>query len=252
LRKLIITGIFISALSFSVASQGTASSDTLVKIQGQLKNMVTGQSVPNAHVVNSGLGMGSTTDSLGFFTIAMRRDDSLRISVIGYHEMYFSLPAFWPSDHYTNVIYIREKSYLIEAVSVHGLGSYEQFKQKVLNADPPDPPAQENIRYLDKVVTEEAVKYDKVRVGFNFSVKSKEERSQAKLDDILEEQRKKQRIEEKFNAEMIRELTGLTGTRLRNFMDYCNLSEEFILYSSEYVILETVKQIFEEYKNINN
>ena len=247
LRQIIFTGFILWTLMMSATGQGTTSADTLVTIKGQLKNMVTGQPVPNAHIVNSNLGIGTTSDSLGFFSIYMNRNDSLRITVIGYHETYFLLPGFWPSNHYENVIFIREKTYLIEAVSIHGLGSYQQFKQKVLNADPPDPPAEENIRYLERIITEEAVKYDKVRVGFNFSIKSKEERSQAKLDIMLEELRKKQIIEEKFNEKIIGELTGLTGARLADFMDYCNLSEEFILNSSEYAILETVKQIFKEY-----
>ena len=212
--------------------------------------MMTNEPVVNAHILNGGLSIGTTSDSLGFFTIIMRRQDSLKITAIGYHETHFSLPTFWPSDMYSKAIFIREKSYLIEAVSIHGLGSYEQFKQKVLNAIPPDPPAARNIEYLDMVVTEEAVKYDAVRVGFNFSIKSKEERSQIKLDQMLEEQKKKQRINEKFNEDIIGELTGLSGARLKNFMDYCNLSEEFILNSSEYLILATVKQIYEEYKRI--
>jgi plasmid replication initiation protein len=124
---------------------------------------------------------------------------------------------------------------------------YSQFKQKVLNTRIPPPPAEEARIYLQRLAREEAVKYDKVRVGFSFHMRSPEERSLAKLRKKMEEERKRSLIVKKFNENNIGQLTGLKGDELRSFMNYCRFPEDFLLYSSEYDILEAVKRIYKKY-----
>ena len=51
-------------------------------------------------------------------------------------------------------------------------------------------------------------------------------------------------IENKFNVENVGELTGLKGPEVKRFMNYCRFPEDFLLYSSEYDILEAVKKIY--------
>ena len=54
-------------------------------------------------------------------------------------------------------------------------------------------------------------------------------------------------INSKFNKRNVGELTGLKGEELVEFMDYCNLPEEFLLNASEYDILDTVKRMYRAY-----
>lgn len=237
--------MFITTLN--VTGFELAEPDSLVSVNCQLKDLSEKHTIPYAHIVNPRLGIGTTSDSLGFFSIYMRRDDSLFISAIGFEDKYFFLPQFWPSNHFAGIIHVREKVYLIKGVSVQVLGSYQQFKQKVLNAKPPKSPAEEAQEYLREISNEEAIKWDKVRVGINFSVKTLEERSLIKLKELLAEQEKKKMIEAKFNEKNVGQLTGLKGKELQDFMNYCNLSEDFLLNSSEYDVLVEVKRIHSNY-----
>lgn len=54
-------------------------------------------------------------------------------------------------------------------------------------------------------------------------------------------------IELKFNKRNVGELTKLKGEELEEFMEYCNLPEEFLLSASEYDILDTVKRMYRTY-----
>ncbi len=239
--------LWVALLSFGPAlSAVQVPTDSLVNINGQLKDL-NEMPVPYAHIINSGLGLGTTSDSLGFFTIHMRFGDSLHISAIGFVDKYFQLPKFWFSNHFSDIIHLRYKIYEIEEVSVQSWGTYAQFKQKVLNTRIPPPPAEEARIYLQRLAREEAVKYDKVRVGFSFHMRSPEERSLAKLRKKMEEERKRSLIVKKFNENNIGQLTGLKGDELRSFMNYCRFPEDFLLYSSEYDILEAVKRIYKKY-----
>ena len=250
MRNLIYTFGVLFVLVFQTHAQDLVSVDTLVEIKSQLKSVYTDRPVSDAHIINPGLSIGTTSDSLGFFSIYMRRNDSLLISVLAFEDLVFSLPIFWPSSEYSKTIYLRETAYLIEEVNIHGLGSYEQFKEKVLNARPPEPPAEKTREYINKMATTEAQEWQSPRVGFSFSMKTKEEKSRKKLEKILAEIEKRKLIERKFNSQNVGTLTGLSGQDLERFMDYCKLPEEFLLNASEYDILVAVKRAYENYKPI--
>ncbi len=246
MNKIFGIGILWIVIAFSSMAVTEVTMDTLVTINGQLKDM-NNRPVFYAHIINSGLGIATTSDSLGFFRIHMRFRDSLHISAIGFTEKYFLLPHFWPSNHFAGVIYLKYKIYEIQEVSINSLGSYEQFKQKVLNTRVPPPPAEEARIYLQRIARQEAIRYDKVRVGFSFHMKSLEERSLEKLKIKLQEEERMMIIEKKFNVENVGELTGLKGQEVKVFMNYCRFPEDFLLYSSEYDILEAAKRIYIKY-----
>lgn len=248
LKIYLIFGFVFFSFSLGLSGQNENIGDSLVTIQCQLRSHGEGKPIVYAHILNSGLNIGTTSDTLGFFTIVMRRSDSLYISALGFKESYFSLPGFWPSNHFSGTISVRQKIYMIDPVSVEGFGNYAQFRQKVISSILPKTPAEENMEYIQEITREEAIKYDKVQVGFNFYIKTKEEKSLIKLQKILDHQLKQKIIREKFNEENVGELTGLQGQELKDFMDYCRLSEEFLLNASEYDILFMVKSSYRAYR----
>ncbi|HHJ10237.1 MAG TPA: hypothetical protein ENK25_05020 [Bacteroidetes bacterium] len=256
MRGKIITILITVSIFFSASSvhgqTASLSLDSLIIIQGQLRDIVTGVPIPYAHIINYKFKRATISDTLGFFTIPMHKTDTLFITAIGYEDTRFSLPGFWPSNHYSGVIYVKEKIYHIEGVIVHGLGTYEQFKQKVLSLDLSKDKTLKMQNYYDKLLTEEAIKYQKVSTGFSFSLRSPEERSLHKLEKIQAEQRKQDMINSKFNKAIISKLTGLQGVELEKFMRYCQLPENFILNASEYDILVRVKELYENYKLLQN
>ena len=254
-----IAGIifFIFLLPWSMTAEGQGRSeatpvdqplDSLVMVQGQLRDVKNGKPIPYAHVLNLRYRRATVTDTLGFFSIPMRRNDTLLITAIGYEDLFFVLPSFWPSNNYSGVLYAEEKIYKIEGVTVHGLGTYEQFRQKVLSLDLSDDKVIEMQSYYDKILTEEAVKYQAVSTGFSFSLRSPQQRSERRLQKVLEEQRIEQMVEAKYNKAIVSKLTGLRGVELERFMDYCQMPRDFILTSPEYDILQRIKNSYENYK----
>jgi len=248
LKKYLFFGFVFFSFSPILSGQNKNTGDSLVTIQCQLKSYEEKKPIAYAHILNNGLNIGTTSDTLGFFTIVMRRSDSLYISALGFKKSYFSLPGFWPSNHFSGTIPVRKKIYMIDPVSVEGFGNYAQFRRKVISSIPPKTPVEESLEYIHEITREEAIKYNKVNVGFNFSMKTQEEKSLIKLQKILDQQRKQQIIREKFNEENVGELTGLQGQELKDFMIYCRLSEEFLINTSEYDILFMVKSSYRAYK----
>ncbi len=245
---ILLSGILLFSPLSLQGQTATLSLDSLIIMQGQLRDMVTGEPIPYAHIINYKFNRATVSDTLGFFTIPMHKTDTLFITAIGYEDTRFSLPGFWPSNHYSGVIYVKEKIYHIEGVTVHGLGTYEQFKQKVLSLDLSKDKVIKMQNYYDKLLTDEAIKYQKVSTGFSFSLRTPEERSLRKLAKVQAEQKRQDVIASKFNKAIISQLTGLQGSELEKFMRYCQLPEDFILNAPEYDILVRVKELYENYK----
>ena len=81
MNKIFGIGILWIVIACSSMAVTEVTMDTLVTINGQLKDM-NNRPVFYAHIINSGLGIATTSDSLGFFRIHMRFRDSLHISAI--------------------------------------------------------------------------------------------------------------------------------------------------------------------------
>ena len=148
LEKNLILGLFFFSLPLLLTGQNENTGDSLVTIQCQLKSYENGTPVAYAHILNNGLNIGTISDSLGFFTIVMRRSDSLYISALGIKESYFSLPGFWPSNYFSGIIPVRQQIYMIDPVTVEGFGNYAQFRQKVISNNQTRKQSEKRLRIL--------------------------------------------------------------------------------------------------------
>jgi hypothetical protein len=244
----LISGWVVQAQEVDERSPVNQPLDSIVMVQGQLRDLRSGKPIPYAHVLNLRFRRATVSDTLGFFTISMRRTDTLLVTAIGYEDLFFTLPSFWPANSYSGVLYLEEKVYNIEGVTVHGLGTYEQFRQKVLSLDLTDDKVIKMQTYYNRILTDEAIKYQAVTTGFSFSLRSPEERSLRKLQKVLEEQKVEDQINAKYNKAIVSKMTGLKGKELEDFMRYCQIPRDFILKSPEYDILQRIKDSYENYK----
>ncbi|MCT4638265.1 MAG: carboxypeptidase-like regulatory domain-containing protein [Bacteroidales bacterium] len=82
-----------------------------------------------AKVVNNSSGMGIITGEDGQFNIRAKKGDTLTITCLGYRDTSIiinnSNKAFIP-------VAMSETTYQLEEVVVYGLGTYQQFKNKIL------------------------------------------------------------------------------------------------------------------------
>jgi hypothetical protein len=245
-KRVFIFLVFVFSIIPSHAQE--VKTDSLVTVLGQLRDESSGRPIPYAHVLDTKFKKATISDTLGFFRITIRRSDTLTLTAIGYEDTYFALPGFWPSNHYSGVIYVKEQIYEIEGIKIRGLGSYEQFKQKVLDLDLSETRTQRMKVYYDRLLTQEAIKYQKVSTGFSFTIPTPVEKSERKLAKMMTAQKIQDQINAKFSKAIVSELTGLQGKELERFMVFCQFQQDYVLHTSEYEILVRVKSLFERYR----
>lgn len=247
----------LTLLTFPVNAQKEYRS-TLI---GKLVNSNSGANIYSALIYNSTTQKSTVSDSMGIFAIHASPGDTLKISRLGYFTNEIAVTSALLSSK-IEIIELSERSYELKNVNVLNLGTYEQFKFKVLNTKVPI--TENNINELiardlkkpmgsprgmpgDPTSNMATVSLGSPITGL-YNLLSKEGRSARHLEKQKEKDRTVASYAHKYSPAIVSTLTGLKELELEKFMKFCNLSVTFIQISSEYDIAEKIVRCLEEYK----
>lgn len=260
------TTVFILfAFMHLLLAQSQTYTEDVRTLQGYLISALDSTPVSYAHIHNESLRTSAVSDSSGFFTIKATRDDSLVFSAVNYLPKLFVVPAEHLVDTIIQVT-LKERIYEIGEVSVFGIGSYRQFKQKVLSMDIPESPTEKlqqdildssrsvAMKVAENMELEELYNrspLEKVRIA-TIPIYSKDEKERLKLKEVIEKEIVQEQVDKKFNKEIISRLTGLNEHELTDFYVYLDFSDTFILTASEYEIQKAIVNKFKVYLKEKN
>lgn len=121
----------------STAGTAQAQQKRIIQLSGVVIDTVEGP-VPGVHIYVPKAGRGTTSNSVGFFSMPVLAGDSIVISSVGYKRRHFIVPP--DADEYTTIIItmVQDVTYLDEVVVVP-YPTEEVFKEAVLALNlPPD------------------------------------------------------------------------------------------------------------------
>lgn len=227
-------------------------------LNGSVKDAETREKIYFVHIFNESTRKTNVSDTSGFFRIEVSSGDTLVFSSIGYF-----FKVVYVTDSMLNsgkaLVKMSPRKYEVPEAMVIYLGSYAQFKQKVLSLELPETKTdilRKNLQKISKDVAME-VEYnrrmDKLTQGGNLlsvPILSPEEIQMLKLKEILEKEKVQKAIAEKYNRTIVGEVTGFKDKELTEFMVFCNFSDEFLLGSTQYDILIKVLEKLKEFKKI--
>ncbi|OFX88351.1 MAG: hypothetical protein A2W99_07725 [Bacteroidetes bacterium GWF2_33_16] len=202
-----------------------------------------------AHIINVNSKTGMASDTLGYFKMWVSENDILNISAIGFEFIEYHV-SLVHSDSLIE-IYLNRRAYEIPEVSISYFGTYKDFEYKVLNFKIKD----ENI--INELVLKELPRVENPKpyeptlgspISLLYDLLSHEGKSRRKYMALKEEEPLKLKIEAKYNREIVKNITGLEGQDLKEFMDTCNFSDSFILNTSEYSLYAEILKKFEGFK----
>jgi hypothetical protein len=93
--------------------------------------------IPFAHVYNESLRKSAISDTTGVIKIRANLNDTLVITAVGYYPKVIVLKNEQLNPTVPINTILKRKTYKIAEVSVHALGTYQQFLKKVENLDLP-------------------------------------------------------------------------------------------------------------------
>lgn len=235
--------IFLLFISAKLVGQ-----DSLYLFRGQVLSEEGNYEVALAHVINVQQKWGVVTDTLGVFEIWANRGDTLNISAIGFYYKEYTIKEII-TDSVVN-IFLKGRTYEIPEVAVIYLGTYNEFKQKVLDLELPESPLSESAKSIFKHV--EKPLFVEPSIGSPISMLyyafSKEGKDIRKYLDLKENESERDEILERFNIHVIKNLTGLEEFEAREFMAFCNFQDDYILNITDYRLYADILEHFEAFK----
>lgn len=206
-----------------------------------------------AQVINKNMRWGVVSDTLGLFSLSANMTDTLYISAIGYYPTFIAVSEALIRQIRIAEIPLEEQVYEVGQVNVYSLGTYEQFKYKVIHSNPPP----NNLQKVNENIQKEIAKIPRHPLQEQMSIPlgspvtavymwlSKEGKGQKKFQKAKEEHKLFVATNLRFNRDIVSKATGLTGDMLDRFMTFCRPDFGFILTATDYDIY---KRILEDYE----
>ena len=220
-------------------------SDSVFYFKGRVMDSVSRQPLVFTHIVNTGRNTATISDTLGYFYIRVRPDDTLQFTAIGFAPKKVvatdSLILVLPD------VLMRSISYTIRGVMINPLGTYESFKNKVATLELPPSEYEINPGVLfdieqgtDTLDMMPVPAMSPVTALYNWL--SKEGRSRRKLAKLIEQEQFERDISYKYSPLIVSGITGYSGFELYSFMDFCSFKKSFLLESDRYEIKDAVRE----------
>ena len=241
-------------LIYSLGLHAQLDSTSFKVLSGIVVEDSLGHALPFVHIWTTNSHTGGISNDSGRFEITVSNQDSLVFSALGYKSDSIIVPD--SSLNQDIIVCLKRKRFELAEVVVRRFGTYESFKQQVLNLKLPKTSTDYLREHLKVSATMAAVEADAERAA-----KDKMERfgvtsSLGKGINTYKEGQKKIRnlktreriIHEKFNRELVADLTKLEGDSLSTFIAYCNFSEDYLYESDLYTIVESLTDKFDAYQ----
>ena len=236
-------------IAYPISNLHAQNSDSLLYFQGQVISKSGEYPIAFAHIINYTQKWGVTADTTGHFEIWGYPGDTLNVSAIGFH--YHNNEVLDISSDNEIIIELENRAYEIPEATISYLGSYQQFERKVVNLDLPkiefNPQVESIFKHVERapLVVKPTVTSPASLIYVLFS---KEAKDFNKFLDLEKDGETKDKIWEKLNEHIVRNITGLSLDESKKFIEYCNFKDEFILKTTNYNLYSTILKRFEDYK----
>ena len=207
-----------------------------ITIKGVVKDD-NGQPISNSIIVNKRLKSGSFGKSDGSFSLVCLLKDTISFTSLGYHtrEISYSDSAY-KAEFYLE-IFLDFRVYEMSAVSIFAPRDLEQIQKDI-----------EGLGYNESDYMLSGINAAASPITFLYQQFSKKEQSRREAARLFNEDKKRDLLKELFHHYVDYEIIDLTDEEFDGFINYMNVSDEFLKNSSQYDFLIYVKDRFRDYK----
>lgn len=196
-----------------------------------------GYPLPNSIVLNKRTKRGAFGDPNGEFRVQCFNNDTITITALGYHSRTFVIPEILPDNIYQRDVYLDLRVYEMPVVEIFGPRDLEAIQEDI-----------ERLGYNESDYMLSGINAASSPITFLYQQFSKKEQSKREVAYLVNEDRKRALLKELFRHYVDYEIIQLDNTQFDDFIDYLNVSDEFMRNSTQYDFLIYVRDRFREYK----
>jgi hypothetical protein len=197
--------------------------------------------LPKLMIINKRTGNGIFADAEGNFSINVLQSDTLILSAIGFNTKKICLRDSVIKKHYYIEVEMQKLQYTLKEISVFGTRSLSDIDKDIAKLD-----STRRTRYFSEINGLESP------ITYLYERFSKFGKSKQKVAEWENEDLKKDVLKDLFRLYIKNEIIDLSEEEFDSFINFCNLSEEFIKTASQFELVVAIKgkfQAFEEGKD---
>ncbi len=197
-------------------------------IKGKLLRDTDSTPVVQAVIVSQGLFVGTISSYNGEFNLMVDTGHKqLVIKKMGYVTDTLHIDSLLGKNNiiYMEVLPMLFPEFVFRSIRTPHVDAYERRKAWSYVLDRPKPGIQSPISLL----------------YYNYSKRGKELK---KLEQLFERDEKKHAISDVFTRDVAHQISGLYGSALDSFMNFCGPTYNLVATTSEYEIIETIKRCY--------
>jgi hypothetical protein len=246
--KIVVLSLFLFVFTFAVKAQG---------IDGLVSSSADNLPIEGVHIVNITQNQMSISDEKGYFTISVSKGDTLVASNINFNTKQFIVK----NETYLKIA-LTPATIQLDEVRVSNMPNTEaEFRKKLVDMNviedntfvpfgmQPNKPQGKIPKNYDPAYTNSLGYAINKPISFIVKKLSKQHKQKLKYYQTVANQGKVIANDKKYNPEVVKELTGLEGDDLTDFIQFLDLDAAFVQRSSEYEIAAKILKEFDIYKS---
>jgi hypothetical protein len=231
--KLILTTVFI--LPLYLFGQECAQ----IAVRGTVRDSNERKGFYNLMVVNKTSGKGVFGHADGTFSIIAQPGDSIVLSITGYKSVRFAVGKE-ANCQLNRTFYIQPLAYQSNEVVVRPLKTLEQIKEERENLAFKETRTVTGINVLQSPIT---ALYERF---------SKREKSKRLVAEMEHQDNVNLVLKELLRVYVAYEIVDLSENEFVDFVNFLNISEDFLKVASDYELILFIKDKFEHYRSLNS
>jgi hypothetical protein len=191
-------------------------------------------SIGHCHIVNITQNKGTVADAKGEFRIQANVGDIIVFSAVGYESLRIELTE--TMYNYGYVAMLKPSAYTLEEITI------TQFQMNL-------PEIRRSEIYVAPLPNQGGINIpiSASPITFLYNKYSREAKRLRHYNSIIDETAEFMLIGEKFNGELVAQITGLKDDELIAFISFCDFSNYFILNYSMETIKRAIRQKYAEF-----
>jgi len=214
----------------------SAQSDTLVKVSGFLKDEMDFP-IPISVIINVRDQKGFFGNTDGSFHISCKSNDTLSFSSFGYMTRTIKLAdSIWDVAK-PITIYLERRNYRLSTVQIFGQRDLQKIQEDI-----------SKLGYKKEDYVLSGIDALNSPITFLYQQFSKTEQSKRAVAEMENEDNKRELLKELFRIYIDYDIIELDDEEFDNFINFINVSDQFMKSSTQYDFILFVKERFQDYR----
>jgi len=237
IHKLVVRITVMGALLLSTVQLSAQSKDSLwVHLDGIVYDEQD-QPISNLIVVNRRTNKGTFGKSNGTFSVRCLKTDTISVTSLGFYTRNVVLADSALANSYKVKIYLDVRVYKIPTIEIIGPRDLEQIQKDIAN-----------LGYNESDFVLSGLNAAASPITFLYQQFSKKEASKRMVAQLENEDKKRELLKSLFYHYVDYGIIELSDNEFDDFIDYLNVSDDFMKNATQYDFLIYVKERFKDYK----